>query len=283
MVKNLASTHTTHFLHFAVMVQPLALELYHLIVRHIDDTTDLQALALCCSAFRDEAQRCLFRHVDLKLASQHRQQQLFISTVNSAPLRFGLLVHTLHINLTQWDDYEYAMSLSTALCAMCSLKHLELHYGRPSPILRGCNFSLHSFSIIYGTLWRDELVFLLCDFLPTQHHIRHLEFLLSRDIYDVNAPAGLCPQLDSLGLNGDSLVDTFLSESRLISHFQWHGFPAAPPLTTHQLGYLKSLRFLARIDTTFTRHLTSLVYLELVLPIDNVNRFVNNVSPCRWL
>lgn len=265
------------------MTEPLPLELYHLIIRHVHDKDALRSLALCCSAFRDEAQRCLFRHVDLTLDNQQRQQQLFISTVNSAPLCFGPLVHTFHIEQTWWDNPELAKSLSTALRAMCSLKNFELLYGRPSPILRGCGFSLHSLTIIHGVVFPDELVFLLCDFLPTQPQIRHLKFVLRSQIYGVVAPTGLCPQLDSLCLNGDSLVNAFLPESRVLSHFQWHGFPSPPPLTTRQLNYLKSLQFMVGMDTKFTQHLTSLVYLELMIAIYDGNTLLDKVSSSRQM
>lgn len=49
------------------MSQQMALELYHAIFQRVDNTDDLLSSALCCSAFRDEAQRCLFRHVEPKI------------------------------------------------------------------------------------------------------------------------------------------------------------------------------------------------------------------------
>lgn len=151
---------------------PLALEIYHLIIKQIDNKSDLRSSALCCSIFRDEAQRCLFSVFDDHYR-WHLQRKKFLSAINDDPQRLGPLVHTFSIE--EWvpihdDD---VVSLSKALHAMPNLKHLKLNWQKPSTVLHGCTFQLSTF-VCGWDLVGPEAPFILSDFLPTQRGVKHL-------------------------------------------------------------------------------------------------------------
>lgn len=246
----------------------LALELYHLIIYHVDEKRDLRSMALCCSGFRDEAQRHLFRQVDPKSLTQ---QTLFLSAINSQALRLGPLVHTFCLDQRWWRLGDALEFLSIALQAMCGLKYFEIRWATPSTFLRGCTFQLRAFVSGY-TLDRTEAEFLLSSFLPTQRHIKHLMLLLNNNIDDIFVPMGLCPQLDSLGVNDNRLIRDILPQTKLIHHFQWSNYFTPPSLTIHQLANLKSIllcRYMPAMDTSLIPHLTSLVYLNLKVTVQN--------------
>lgn len=261
----------------------LALELYYSIILHIDNKSDLRSLALCCSTFRDEAQRRLFRDVDLPSITQwqKQQQQLFMSRVNRAPLRFGPWVHTLCMDSRWLNRDGMRESVSMALRAMYDLEHLDINWPKLSTILHGCTFKLRVF-IARSPLDRTETLFLLCNFLPTQPRIKHLELLMRDEFNNGHVPTNLCPQLESLAIHADSLISILLPDARLIPHFQWLGYNRRPPpLTIRQLNHLNSFlfcKFPRSMDITFTQHLTSLVRLALIVTVDDVEQLVDEVS-----
>ncbi|KAF5326804.1 hypothetical protein D9619_005128 [Psilocybe cf. subviscida] len=244
------------------MLQPLALELYRTVVENVDDTTDLLALALCCSALRDEAQRCLFRKVAKK--SLDRQAQL-ISTINASPSRFGPWVHDFYVVLY----YEENLStISSALQAMRNLKHLQICLAGISEILPGCTFKLRSLTFAFR-LEDEDLEYLLCHFLPTQQSIKRIRFPASGSLGALDTagmPMNLCPKLDFLDANDPRFVRAILRDSRLIKRFQWRSFGPLPSMTIKQLNHLEYLYLTTQewqIDSDFTRHLLSLVLLEI--------------------
>lgn len=261
------------------MSTPLALELYHLIIQHVHDQADLRALALCCSAFRDEAQRYLFRDI---VPVSYDQRTKLISTINGAPLRFGRLVHKLQIRdglVSNPDDPLVSKPLSLALHAMYNLKHLELYLWRPSTVLQRCTFSLRI--LVWHAMNGPEVSFLLRNFLPTQNHIKSLEIIHWEEFDAMEVPTNLCPDLDSLGVNDSRLVSILLPEARLISHFQWHGIYTPGTLTIRQLNHLESFKFyIAHSDsnTSFTQHMTSLIYLELEINVGSPPNLLPKVS-----
>ncbi|KAF5326917.1 hypothetical protein D9619_005161 [Psilocybe cf. subviscida] len=242
------------------MLQPLALELYRTVVENVDDTTDLLALALCCSALRDEAQRCLFRKVAKKSLAQQAQ---FISTINASPSRFGPWVHDFYVVLY----YEENLSpISSALHAMRNLKHLQICLAGISKILPGCTFKLRSLTCLYD----NDLEYLLCHFLPTQQSIKRIRFpALGPPVGALDTagmPMNLCPKLDFLDATDARFVRAILRDSRLIKRFQWRSFGPLPSMTIKQLNHLEYLYLTTeewQIDSNFTRHLLSLVLLEL--------------------
>lgn len=246
------------------MAIPLPLEIHHFIIQQIDDKSDLCSLALCCSAFRSEAQWCLFH--EAKPATIVRRTQ-FLSAINGEPLRLALLVHTFYIDGRDSNDDFYA-SLSQALHAMHCLKHLRLFWlGYPSTVMHGCTFQLCAFGCIFP-LNRREALFLLCDFLPTQKSFKRLEMYVNNPglIEASEVPNDPCPQLESLLCNEEGLVKILLPDARPIPDFRWFNADTPPPLTIYQLNHVKSLklRFLTSgPNPAFAVHLTSLVTVSL--------------------
>lgn len=159
------------------MAESLVLELYHAIIQQADNTNDLLSLALCCLGFRDHAQRCLFRHVEPQLDLQHKQ---LISAINASPLRLGPLIRSFCIIRTATDDDTqpdidaHTAILSPALRAMRNLVHLRNQRGIPTNFLQGCTFKLRTL-VRDCHLRKSDLLFLFCDFLPTQHSIKLLQ------------------------------------------------------------------------------------------------------------
>lgn len=256
----------------------LALELYHLFIQRVDENHDLLSLALCCSAFRDEAQRWLFRDATLPTLSQHIQ---FLSAINGAPLRLGPSVHSYYVGPWSMENV-YAVAVSEALLAMCSLKHLELSWPTPSRILRRCTFKLRTLTCP-NRLETPEFRFMVTDFLLTQKFIEHLEIHSLHPVYISKPPSGLCPQLQSISTTNETLPRLLLQDTRLITHFQWFRYQTPPPLTIPQLNHLKSLAFSIHIlgmDTSFITHLISLVDLKLNLHmrLDNADHLLHPVS-----
>lgn len=260
------------------MPTELALELYHLVIRHVDSQADLRSLALCCWAFRDEAQRCLFGYVKL---NNFLRQMRFLSAINGASLRLGPLVHSFCIDVETLNGYNHLDSLSKALHAMSGLKHLKILRCRtPSEVLRGRTFRLLTL-VCEDFLEDTEVFFLICDFLPTQTGIKHLEIYVWEPIDVSKVPIGLCPGLDCMGTNDNHLVSVLLPDTRTLSQFRWNDSNRPPPLTVHQLNHLKSLTFSIsafETDVSFTSHLTSLVNLEVRISLSNGAPFVHDVS-----
>jgi hypothetical protein len=256
------------------MPRRLALELYHTIIHDVNDTNDLLSLALCCSAFRGEAQRFLFRHADPKSLGQRTQ---LISTINASPLRLGPLVHTFYIRhelgsdeVNYLDEDDHVVSLSSALRAMYNLKHLRNEGVQMTlTVLQGCIFKLHT--LVWNcSLDKSKMLFLLCDFLPAQHSIKHLQFCHMAKAGIIEVPANLCPNLNSLGAIDEFTIKALLRDNRLITRFQWHGSGAVPRMSIRQLNRLEYLRCgmnELNINPSFTLHLTSLVFLEVPINI----------------
>ncbi|KAF5317799.1 hypothetical protein D9619_012671 [Psilocybe cf. subviscida] len=257
------------------MTQPLAIELYHAIIQHIDNRGDLLSLSLCCLAFRNEAQRCLFRHVE---PYSERQLIRLMSTINASPLRLGPLIHTFRLNDVKEsapdegnEDPAAPLSISMALRSMCNLEHLRIERSLPSTILQGCTFKLRTL-VWHGYLEKPSLSFLFYHFLPTQHSIKRLNILYHRDPDDSEElPTDLCPTLDSLKSNDRIIISCLLRNDRLITRFQRGTMGnSMPTMTIRQLNHLKYLQCLIYyldMDTSssFTLQLTSLVLLELHL------------------
>lgn len=261
------------------MPLPLAPELLFLIIEHVDDKTDLYSLALCCSAFRGEAQRRLFR--DVASTSLDREKQ-FLSAIKGAPLRLGPLVHSFHVGECESDGAGHAASLSTALQAMRELKHLGLGSWDPSRILHTSVFQLRTFVCNSYLGGQKQVLFLIRKFLPAQRDIKRLEIYYGRDpVHLSKAPKGLCPQLEFLSINNAEIAHVLLADTRLLSEFQWRQFHGNPPLTICQLNYLKSLTLYIRLgqtNTSFMAHLTSLVDLKLHVPITTTDHLLDTVS-----
>ncbi|KAF5317705.1 hypothetical protein D9619_012667 [Psilocybe cf. subviscida] len=252
------------------MAQPLPLELYHAIIQHVDKWVDLYSLALCCSAFRDEAQRCLFRYVELH---SERRHTLFISAVNASPLRLGPLVHAFYLNSASaprfgMEDPTAPLSISLALRSMCNLEHFKNEWLLPSTILRECTFKLRT--LVWDRyLDKSSRLFLLCHFLPTQPSIRRLDlnFGESNPSDLVEVPTDLCPMLDFLEVTDNNIINHLLRDDRLITRFQWESIGGGlPTMSTRQLNHLKYLRCVIDVlnmNPSFTLQLNSLVCLEL--------------------
>ncbi|KAF5317717.1 hypothetical protein D9619_012596 [Psilocybe cf. subviscida] len=249
------------------MAPPLALELYHAIVQCVDNTGDLLSLALCCSAFRDEAQRYLFCHISPY--PEHRIMRL-ISTINASPLRLGPLVYTFclyegkHIK----SDEKDLQLISLALRSMCNLKHFQNRRFLPSTILQGCTFKLHTLGWA-AYLDTSSLNFLFCNFLPTQPSIERLLFYKPCDPFDLaEVPKNLCPMLDFLLAGDNDTIGYLLRDDRLITRLQWSVIGGGlPTMSVRQLNHLKYLQCVInelRVPS-FTLQLTSLVFLELYL------------------
>jgi hypothetical protein len=254
------------------MPQPLALEIYQLIIAHVDDTTDLRSLALCCSAFRDEAQRCLFRHVDAKSLYQHTP---FPAAINAAPLRLGPLIHTLDftplLGLNTMDR-SWTVPLSLALRVMHNLKNLAIDRVNPSTVLQDCTFKLRT--LYCGSLLHEsEVLFVLCNFLPTQPSITCLQIMYNVPFDMAAVPMDLCPDLDSLGVSDVHLVSALLRNTRLITRFEWYSW-MFPKIAIPQLNHLEYLLFSIdqlNVDTSFSLNLTSLVHLVLHVKLNTPN------------
>lgn len=271
------------------MVQPLALELYHTIIQHINNTGDLLSLALCCSTFLDEAQRCLFCYVGPE--SQH-QHKLLISAINSSPLRLGPLVHTYYIGEgTAWDRNDLvaeSLSISLALPSMCNLEHLKINLPLPSTVLQGCTFKLRTLVCKGYDRRKPNLVFLFRNFLPTQPLIKHLHFSRSCVFDLAEVPKDLCPMLDFLEASDNTIISYLLRDDRLITRLQWNltggGMPA---ISIRQLNHLKYLQCDVNqlsMDSSFYLQLTSLVFLELQFErfgSEDANRLSEMVWPDR--
>ncbi|KAF5327882.1 hypothetical protein D9619_005158 [Psilocybe cf. subviscida] len=271
------------------MPPSLALELHLQIIQHIDNQADLCALSLCCSDFRDEAQRSLFYEVTPK--PLHRQAQ-FISTMNASPSRFGPWVHTFYTNLKPRVDVQLS-DMSAALRAMRNLKHLKILTDQhTSSILPGCTFSLHTLAFVDG-LQEAEMQYLFYNFLHTQPSISRLQVPydgLSRyPLLATEVSTKLCPKLDFLGTSDRRFVGVLLRDNRLITRFEWGAkLSPLPPISTRQLNHLEYLFFgiaASPINFTFTHHLTSLVVLELHIGLRDGNgpspdlSFLQNI-PC---
>jgi hypothetical protein len=251
------------------MPQRLALEIYRLIIEQVDDTTDLLSLALCCSTFRAEAQRCLFRHVKAK--SFHRYMP-FIAAINASSLRLGPLVHALEFvaqpgfNMTGWRE-AWMAPLTLALREMHNLQHLTIDRVHPSTFLHDCTFKLRTLS--FGHLFKlhtMEVLFLLRDFLPTQPSLKRLQLVHSASFDVAKVPTNLCPNLDLLGAGNECFVNAILRDTRLITRFEWYLLETPPPLSIKQLNHLEYLLlkiYHPDMDASFTLNLTSLVHLEL--------------------
>jgi hypothetical protein len=241
------------------MHQELALEIYQLIIAHVDATKNLLSLALSCSAFRDEAQRCLFRHVQAK---SHHQYKSFPAAINASPLRLGPLVHTLdfkpHARLNISD-------FSSALRAMHNLKHLAIGGFNPSTVFRDCVFKLQTLHYVH-VLRNSEMLFLLCNFLPTQPSMKRLQLIQSTPFDVAAVPTDLCPNLNSLAVSDNRLIAVLLRDTRLITRFQWHEMGIPSKMTIQQLNHLEYLLlpiYASDIDASFALKLTSLVHLDL--------------------
>lgn len=275
----LASSSPTQLTTGLTMPPLLAPELHFLIIQHVDDNTDLCLLALCCSAFRDEAQRRLFRDVALTTPDQEQQ---FLSAIKSTPLRLEPLVHSFHVGKWDSDNARDTASLSTALQAMCELKHLKLDSWDPSIILHADAFQLRTFVCSIYLEGPTQVLFLLCEFLPAQKDIKCLEIYYGGNPINLsNPPTGICPQLEFLSTNSTKITRVLLADTGLISEFRWRKFHTHPPLTVRQLNHLKSLLLcthLRRMDTSFIAHLTSLVNLTLFEYKTTTEQLLDTVS-----
>ncbi|KAF5318011.1 hypothetical protein D9619_012022 [Psilocybe cf. subviscida] len=255
----------------------LAKELYYEIIHYLSAPSDLKSLALTCADFRAEAQRILFRTV--APTSRLRQSQ-FISIINESPSHFGPWVHTLRIlfaptavleNLDiSEEDLHFERGVASALRSMSNLKRLHINQPRPRKLLEGCSFKLQSL-VFSGRLGHRDLVYLLRHFLPTQLTLKHLEVHRSGVFSDDqagNIRNILCPTLESLGVDRVRMCEVLLPSTpnaRLIKRFQWYDTMIPPPLSVTQLKGLECLLFKieSEMDTSFTRHLTSLIVMEL--------------------
>ncbi|KAF5317794.1 hypothetical protein D9619_012658 [Psilocybe cf. subviscida] len=252
---------------FLEMAQPMALELYHAIIQHVDNTDDLLSLALCCSAFGDEAQRCLLRHVEPK--SKHQLTRL-ISAINASPLRLGPLIHTFCLRertASGEEDPAAPLSISMALRSMCNLEHLINDRPLPSTVLQGCTFKLRTL-VWTCFLQKPSLLFLFCNFLPTQPSIKHLHLYQSEPFDLAEVPTNLCPMLDSFKASDYNIISCLLRDDRLITRFQWRMMEGLPKMTNRQVNHLKYLQCMMNkldMDDSFTLQMTSLVFLELHL------------------
>lgn len=212
------------------------------------------------------------------------QQNKFLSAINGEPHRLGSLVHTFHV--TQWaprgEEHVAPLSIQKALHAMRNLKHLCLFWWKPSTILRGCTFRLHTLACSVG-LDGAEIFFLLCEFLPARDvkrlQIHHRDNKNKIDFAKI--PMDPCPHLESLSLNNEGLIRALIPETRPIPHFQWMSYNTPPPLTIYHLKHLKSLAFyidMLGMETSFTAHLISLDDLRLYVTVGGCNNLIHHVS-----
>lgn len=250
------------------MPPSLALELYYSIIKRVEGKPDLCSLALCCSAFRDEAQRCLFNYLQ---PTSPDQEERVLSAIIAAPLRLGPLVHAFSIHRWAGDNTGHILSRSKALRAMSSLRHLRLFLWIPSTILQGFVTQLWTLDCAYA-LVQEEVHFLLYEFLPTQKAIKRLavdsfDSITAKESQS-EVPMDLCPQLESLRIDNEILASVLLPSTRVISQLQWRGLGTLqPPLTIRQFNHLKSLTLNMHvkldIDTSFSAQLICLINLKL--------------------
>lgn len=265
------------------MSGPLPTEVYLYIIHHCTRNADLLTLALCCSVFRDEAQRVLFSNPNL---SSLKKQKQCVDVINSAPARLGPYVRTFYIMpVVQQPEVDLSDSaIASVLQAMFNLKRLGIYRYLPIRILKGCTFSLLSFiTDTTPTLQPSDVTFLLREFLPFQKDLQHLAIIGTQ--YEVDEPLAtvICPKLDRLCVGSISLAKALMSRDHgSIRRFQWWNRSTMPRLTIAQLNGLEYFMFYIfrrNADTSFTLHLTSLTLLELEIKMKTVDRVINQVRP----
>lgn len=256
------------------MPVPFALEIYHLIIQQVKEKRELCSLALCCASFRDEAQRFLFRRMDRKPLTR---QKLFISAINSTPLRLGPFVKNLYIDEDGWNDKDSAVSLSMALRAMPNLQCLALRWAEPSTILRGCKFTLRTF-VSKDKLERNEAFFLLLDFLPAQNRLKHLEISCRARIDAADVPPNLCPQLEFLGVDDTHLLNIFLRKGNRLgpNPQKYEGLQQIDSFDFKCLRYTSG----SGLPTLFAQRLSCLIYIDLWVIAGGYDNLQEKVGFC---
>ncbi|KAF5327009.1 hypothetical protein D9619_004882 [Psilocybe cf. subviscida] len=267
----------------------LPLELHYAIIQDVLTVGDLRSLALCCSAFRDEAQGKLFFHPRISTRSQ---QHKFVNAILGSPARLAPLVHIYSHQsgreLHHMPGGTYA-ELATALRAMCNLTELSLQQTKffPHGILDGCTFKLKVFHWGNGGLPVYQVPYILQSFLPTQSTLKHLAIRGSLVLSNESPPlqvqiiTKLCPMLESLSGDKD-IVDALLRNGRSIKRLQWLN-EELPALTVFQLGQLEHLELLRydirrSTETKFATQLTALLFLEIFIEDVGPDNIANNLQ-----
>ncbi|KAF5314427.1 hypothetical protein D9619_011995 [Psilocybe cf. subviscida] len=257
------------------MPPTLAVEIYHSIIHSVNTVADLLDLSLCCSTFRAEAQRLLFRH---PITDTHAEQMLFILAICSAPERLGPLVHTytMEYNPGPGGDMEQeAIFIALALRFMCNLKQIDHRASTVMPIIiyKHCKAPLESFNYYRDSNARPDISSLVYEMLPTQPSLTHMIILCSGgvkiDSEMRKAAADLCPNLVSLCVNSRAIGKLFLRRKRHLQSLQWVVGTSTPTCMKvsqyNRLNYLMMSLLTRGLDTSFAPHLSSLTLLELCL------------------
>jgi hypothetical protein len=253
----------------------LPLELHIQIIQHADNQSALYSLALCCRAFRDEAQRKLFRHPVAAWISPHIK---LLHAIIFSPARLAPMVKSC-VMVESWpmdpSDIEVERHIAaTALRCMYNLTSLEVE--RPACVdiaaLMECTFKLDV--LIWGSrITTEEIPPMLFAFLGTQPTLRRLT-VHGPLLEDVNRTAlrdnlKWCPNLLHLGAQ-QNLLDIFLAGHRTIRYLQCFRLSfVSTQLATIPLSRLIWLAYLtiafdqACLDFSFLEQMTSLVLLDV--------------------
>ncbi|KAF5314290.1 hypothetical protein D9619_011980 [Psilocybe cf. subviscida] len=256
------------------MPPALPIEICCSIIQSVDAVEDLLDLSLCCSAFREEAQRLLFRHPS---TPTHRDQMLFILAICTAPERLGPLVHTYTMEYNPGpgaDVGQEATFIAFAISAMSNLKQIE-HCAStimPLKIYNNCKASLDSFNYYRDSKASPDISSLVYDVLPNQPSLTHMIIECSGrvkiDSKMMKDAADLCPSLVSLSVSSRAIGKLLLQRKKYLQSLQWMAGTSTPGtcMTVAQynhLNYLMMTIVMRRLKTSFSQHLSSLVLLEL--------------------
>lgn len=247
---------------------------WHLI-QYADDQSCLCSLALCCRAFRDEAQRKLFRHPIASWIFPHLQ---YLHAIISSPTRLApwvqscLMVESWPMDPSHIEAERHIAA--TALRYMHNLTSLEIECPACVNIaaLMECTFQLDE--LIWGSqITTEEIPPLLFAFLGRQSTMRRLT-MYGHLLEDVNRimfrdNRKWCPNLLYVGAFQD-LVDMFPAEHRSIRHLQCFRLSSVstrletiPSSRLIWLAYLTITLDLACLDFSFLEKMTSLVLLDV--------------------
>lgn len=255
------------------MAPAFPIELCYSIIQNVNAVADLLVLSLCCSEFRKEAQRLLFRH---PVTSTHEELMLFILAICSDSSRFGPLVHTFTMEYNPGPNANVSQDtafIAYALSSMYNLMQVE-HYASlllPPKIYTNCKASSESFNYYGDSKTTLDISSLVYDVLPTQASLTHIimDFTGTVRISPklMKAAANLCPNLISLSVKSSVIGKMLLQRKKHLQSLQWLAGTSTPigmtVLQYNHLSYLMLLTLARGLDTSFAQHLSSLALLEI--------------------
>jgi hypothetical protein len=253
---------------------PFPLEIYSQIMGQVIRRQDLSSFALCCRAFRNEAQRALFRHPsDLTFV----QQAEFFDAIITSPLRLGLIVKSYTIRRLAGDESDFEQAREAAAAALPSMRNLRIlmiHNATciDMAILLDCSFQLDT--LAFRGDHNREIELLFFEFLRKQPSLRHLTIhgrtTDTIQTHILRNDRAWCPNLMSLGVE-EGLMDMFLAKHRPIQHLHWFNSPPGELIALPSSSHLSSVEYFSctiQPNISFShvlRKMTSLVLLDMYL------------------